>query len=323
MKNKALPLIISLVLPFVIGSCQPSTPPAETSADQQSKQTEQTEQTTIEVVDFAENIIRLERPAEKIVALAPHIVENVFSANAGDKLVGVIEYSDYPPQAKQIASVGSFEKINLERILELKPDLIISWDSGNSHTAVEKLRQLGFTIYLDRPDSLFDIAKSVKDIGVLTGNAESSNKKAQDFIEQLNHIKKTYENAEKVRSFYQVWNSPLQTISGNHIISHSIEVCGGTNIYRDEFAVAPVINIESVLEQDPEVIIASGFSDQRPQWLDDWRKWPALQAVKNGNLFHVNPNHIQRHSFRILLGIQTVCAQLEQARKKGLPSPPR
>ncbi len=270
----------------------------------------------IEVVDFMGDTVTLAQPAKRVVALAPHIVENIFSVGAGDQLVGAVEYSNFPPAANAIPKVGGYEKTNIEAIVTINPDLIIGWDTGNSHAALGRLRELGFTVYIDQPDSLHDVAKSLRDIGQLTGHADQAELVAGNYLDQLAAFESANSNKPKLSSFYQVWNSPLQTISGNHIISHTIEICGGTNIYADEFAVAPVINIESVLERDPEVIIASGMGDARPSWLDDWQQWPQLTAIKYNNLVFVNPDHIQRHTVRLLKGVESVCEQLDEARAR-------
>lgn len=277
----------------------------------------QLDPSAIRVVDFTGRTISLAAPASKIVALAPNVVENVFSAGAGDTLVGVMQYSDYPAAAKQIPIVGGYEKINFEKIIELNPDLIIAWQSGNSHSGIQRLVELGYTVYIDQADSLQDVARSIRDIGVLTGHSEKSESVAAAYLEQLNQVQERYKNSAKVRTFYQVWNSPLQTISGNHIISDAIEICGGSNIYADEFAVAPIVNIESVLQRDPEAIIASGVSSARPQWLDQWQQWDSLRAVKQDNLFFVNGDHIQRHTVRLLKGINSMCEKLELARDRS------
>ena len=270
----------------------------------------------IQVIDFNGNTVTLKTPAERIIALAPHVVENIYSAGAGDKLIGVVQHSDFPEQAKSLPIVGGYEKTNHEKIVELNPDLIIAWESGNSHASLARLRELGYTIYIDQPDTLVDVAKSVKDIGLLTGNNAIADQVAKDYLARLAALRSKYQNAAKVSAFYQVWNQPLQTINGKHIISDAIETCGGTNVYADEFAVAPVINIESILERDPQAIIASGMAQERPDWLDDWLKWPSLSAVQKDNLFFVNPDHIQRHTLRILLGIESICAQFDTVRSK-------
>jgi iron complex transport system substrate-binding protein len=274
------------------------------------------------VTDFDGNTVSLPQPATRIVALAPHIVENLFSIGAGDVLIGVIEYSDFPAQAKQIPRIGSYQKINIEAVVDLEPDLILGWDTGNSHTSMNRLKELGFPLYLDRPDSLEDVARSLRDLGVLVGHTEQADLAASDYLSQLARLREQNRNKPKVTSFYQVWNSPLQTISGDHIINDAIEICGGENIYRDEVAVAPVINIESVLERNPQAIIASGVGANYPQWLDDWKQWPTLAAVRYNNLIFVNGDHIQRHTERLLQGINSLCEQLDAARER-LAQPPK
>lgn len=273
-------------------------------------------QELIEVTDFKGLVLTLSEPAMRIVALAPHIVENVYTAGAGDRLVGVVTYSDFPKAATSLPIVGSYVKTNLEKILELKPDLVIAWESGNSDASVERIRELGFTVYVDQPDELDDVAKSIRDIGVLSGTSAVADAAATEYLDQIELVRAKKLDQQPVSTFYQVWNSPLRTINGNHIISDAIELCGGVNIYSDEPAVAPTINIESILERDPETILASGMSDSRPEWLDDWKDWPSLTAVKSDNLYFVNPDHIQRHTVRILNGIEVICTQLQEARDK-------
>lgn len=270
----------------------------------------------ISVTDFSGAVITLEQPATRIVALAPHIVENLFSIGAGEKIVGVVSYSNFPPAAQKIEIVGGYQSINHEKILELKPDLIVAWESGNGNNPVARLKELGFTVFLDQPDTLDDVAISLKKLGVLTGNIEQSEQAANAFTTELNTLRERYSSAPLVSTFYQVWNEPLQTINGNHIISDAISACGGVNIYAEELPIAPVINIESILQRDPEAIIASGMSESRPEWLDDWKNWPALTAVERDNLFFVHPDHIQRHTVRQLLAIKEICRQLEVARRR-------
>lgn len=298
-------LIFIIVLSFYIGACseQLNTADSETI-------------NAITVTDFSNNEVILAKPAMRIIALAPHIVENVFSAGAGEKLVGVVTYSDFPEQATSLPIVGSYTSVNLEKIVELEPDLIITWQSNNSDETLNRIRELGFTVYVDQPKTLVDIAKSIRDIGELSGHSEFANKTADEYLKKLAVIQQTQLKAHKVTAFYQVWNSPLQTINGNHIISAAIEICGGVNIYADEFTIAPIINIESILDKNPEAIIASGMSDSRPEWLDEWLQWPSLSAVQNNNLFFVDPDHIQRHTVRILLGVATICQQLDSVRTK-------
>ena len=271
----------------------------------------------VSVIDHTGKAVVLTSPAKRIVALAPHLVENVFSAGAGDFLVGVISHSDFPEAAKKLPIVGSHEKANLEQILSIQPDLVLAWESGNSAANINSLRELGITVYVDRTKTLNGIARTVRDIGVLAGTSEIAEAASRNFLEQIEGLRKEYYYARKISTFYQVWNNPLLTINGEHIITATIELCGGTNIYADLEQIAPTINIESVLEKNPEAIIASGMADGRPGWLDEWRQWETLRAVQNNALFFVHPDHIQRHTMRVLKAARTICAQLEQLRQSS------
>lgn len=306
---KTLRLTITLILICAFSACEQN---LETP-----NRSENTSKKAINVIDFKGNTVSLPKPAQRIIALAPHIVENVFTAGAGEQLVGVVSYSDFPAAAMSLPLVGGYAKTNLEKVLELEPDLVIAWESGNSDASIARIRELGFPVYIDQPDTLDDLAKSVRDIGILSGHVDQADQAMQSYLESLESITKENEAKPKVSTFYQVWNSPLQTINGKHIISDAINVCGGENIYADEKTIAPVINIESILERNPDAIIASGMSEARPDWLDDWKQWNTLKAVQEDNLFFVDPDHIQRHTARILLGIKAICTQLDLARSKA------
>lgn len=316
-------LVAALILCVLMFACEQNSSRQPTNQrdrgrvpDPSSPDELQIEPLQVAVVDFAGNTVSLATPAKKIVALAPHVAENVFTAGAGDALVGVVEHSNYPKQAQSVAVVGGYQSINLETIIELNPDLIIAWRSGNSGNNVKRLIELGFSVYIDQPDTLVDIAKSIRDIGLLSGNSQTAEKAASDYLYKLNHIVQRYRDVPRVSTFYQVWHRPLQTINGSHIISEAIETCGGINIYANEFAVAPIVNIESVLQRNPGAIIVGGASSTRSTWQTEWQQWDSLAAVKEGNLLYVNPDHLQRHTVRLLQGIESLCAQLDGVRAR-------
>jgi len=305
---------MSLVLAsaLLLSACgDQSTPTKPPTADGSNPKS-----TKIVVTDFSGQKIVLNKPAQRIVALAPHIVENLFTVGAGEQIVGVVQHSDYPEAATKLPLVGGYEKTNYERIIELKPDLVVAWESGNSQSNINKLRDLGLTVLVDQPDSLEDIAKSLRLLGAVSGHDLIAEKAANQFLLAIESLRNENANKRPISVFYQVWNEPLITINGKHIISDAIRTCGGQNVFADEFAVAPRTNIESVMALDPEAIIASGMGEERPEWLDDWRQWTNLSAVQRDNLFFVNPDHLQRHTLRQLLAVETICTQFDQARAK-------
>lgn len=270
------------------------------------------------VQDFRGHEVRLAQPARRIVALAPHLVENLYSAGAGAQLVGTVAYSDYPPEARNIPRVGGYNGVSLEAIVAQKPDLVVAWASSQGATPamLDQLRTLGIPVYIDKPEKLDDIARAIADLGVLSGHAEQAQEVAADFRSRLSMLRQRYADREPVSMFYQVWDEPLQTLGGNQIISRVVRLCGGRNIFADAMSLAPRISIEAVLDRDPQVIVASGMSDGRPAWLDDWREWPGLQAVAHDDLYFVDPDFIQRATIRILDGASRLCRQLQAARER-------
>lgn len=270
----------------------------------------------ISVTDYLGRTVTLAKPAQRIIALAPHIVENLYSAGAGDRVVGAVDYCDYPEEAKKIPRIGAISAYSLEAIVALKPDLVVVWHSGRGGKSLPKFLELGLTVYASDPKSLEDIPRSIRDYGVLTGQETIANQAALGFSERLGQLRQTYSDQRRLGVFYQVWNQPLQTLNDKHIISDIIRLCGGTNVFGDAPAIAPKINIESVITRNPEVIIASGMAEERPQWLDHWTKYPGLTAAAQQNLYAIPPDIIQRHTLRILQGVERVCDVMEQARKK-------
>ncbi len=276
----------------------------------------------ITVTDARGVRVTLDNPAERIIALAPHIVENLYSAGAGDKIIGVVSYSDYPPPAQQLPQVGSFMAINREQILAMGPDLVIGWLSGNGAETARQLEELGLTVYMDEPRSLEDVAASIRDLGELAGTQRVSEAVIDTYLADMAALETKYRQARPVTVLYQIWHDPLQTLNDEHLVGDVIRLCGGRNLYADAATLAPKINMESVLARNPEVIVASGSGEERPPWLDEWRQYQELQAVKYNNLFAVNPDWLQRHTLRILLGAEQLCQQLESARQR-LPEPDR
>lgn len=269
---------------------------------------------TVSVTDDTGNAIRLDRPADRIISLAPHMTELLYAAGAGNSLVGAVRYSDYPPPARDIPRVGDAHSFDIEQILALEPDLIIAWQSGNPAGQMRQLRELGLTLFVSEPRSLSDIPATIEKLGRLAGTAPAATAAAIDFRRRLTRLRDVYSDRPPVDVFYQIWHQPLITIGGGHVINDVIRLCGGRNVFADTDQLAPQISIEAVLAAAPEVIIASGTGDQRPEWLNDWQQWPQLPAVQQEQLHFIPPYQLQRHTPRILEGTARLCEILEQAR---------
>ena len=277
----------------------------------------------IEVIDDDGITHTFDQPVQRIVSLMPHATELLFEVGAGDQVVGAVKYSDYPEAAKKIPRVGGYSALNIEAIVALKPDLLIAWPEGNRNRELDRLKALGLPILVSDPREFNDIANALTMYGKVTGKVPEAEKAVAAFNKKLNYLRTTYsieENSEqeRVSVFYQVWNSPLMTQNGNTFISRAIEVCGGTNIFADLPMTNPQVSIESILVQDPQVIVASGMGQARPEWLDDWRQYKTLQAVQKNQLYHILPELFQRPTSRFLTGTQQLCEAMQEARDKAL-----
>ncbi|MCY3751212.1 MAG: cobalamin-binding protein [Gammaproteobacteria bacterium] len=271
--------------------------------------------TSITVVDDIGRAVRLEQPAERIVSLAPHITENLFAAGVGGQVVGAVTYSDYPAEAGEIARVGGYDNFDIETILSLQPDLVVAWKEGNQYPQVERLMKLGLTVFVNEPKRLEDVAADITRFGILGGGEDKARAVAQEFIAGLSRLRNEYSGLEKVTVFYQVWPNPLITVTDRQIIGNVIRLCGGSNIFAGLDTPTPQVGKEAVLAENPDTIIVSGMNEARPDWLDEWKQWSFLKAARYGNLFFINPDIIQRHTTRILLGSRQLCEILEQARE--------
>ena len=201
----------------------------------------------ISVVDDSGRTVELKNPAKRIISLAPHATESLFAAGAGKKIVGAVSYSDYPEEAKKIPRVGGYPTLDIEMIVSLKPDLIVAWTSGNSSRQIEKLIELGLTVFMSEPRYPKDIAKTIQRFGELAGTSGVADKAYNDFMMHYQSLKQRYSKKEKVKIFYQIWNKPLMTISDQHLISDVISLCGGENVFAKLKTLTPRISFESVI----------------------------------------------------------------------------
>ncbi len=270
----------------------------------------------IELTDDAGQRIVLAEPARRIVSLAPHITEILFAAGAGERVVGVVAYSDYPEAARALPQVGGYTQIDLEAIVGLRPDLVIGWRSGNRDAHLARLQAMGIPVFLNEPRNLDDVARSLEQVGRLAGSEDAARAAATAFRARHAALAARHASQPPVRTFYQIWDRPLMTINDEHLIADVIRLCGGSNVFGSLTQLAPTIGVEAVLAANPEAIVASGMGDARPEWLDQWARWPQLEATRRDNLFFIPPELIQRHTPRILDGAERLCAQLETARAR-------
>ncbi|MGZ8289234.1 MAG: cobalamin-binding protein [Telluria sp.] len=269
----------------------------------------------VSALDDAGNRITLAKPAQRIISMSPHVTELVFAAGGGNRIVGAMNYSDYPEAAKRIPLVGDNSQIDMERVVALKPDLLIVWQSGNTARQLEQLRSLGIPVFYSEPRTLDEVATSLERFGDLLGTAATAQRAAAGFRTRVNALGARYGRRPTVRVFYQVWDRPLYTLSGSHIVSDAIRLCGGENIFAGLAVKAPAVSIEAVLQANPEAILGDEQHGPDDAGITLWKQYRSMTAVARGNLFTLRGELLTRAGPRITDGVTQLCERLETARK--------
>jgi iron complex transport system substrate-binding protein len=259
--------------------------------------------------------LSLPEPARRIVTLAPHLAEGLFAAGGGRQVIATVEYSEFPAAAADIPRIGDAFRLDIERIVALRPDLVIAWESGNPRPAIKQLHELGLAVWsveIREPD---EIPAYIEAVGRASGHREQAQIEAERLRRQLAEIEQRYAEAEPVRYFYQVDAKPLFTINGQHLISRGLALCGGVNIFADETGLAFQVARESVIVANPEAMLAPrlpGAADP----LAAWRDWPGLSAVEHDALFLLSADEISRATPRFLDSLGAACKLLQDLREK-------
>jgi iron complex transport system substrate-binding protein len=264
--------------------------------------------------DLGRDVV-LQGPARRIVSLAPHLSELLFAAGAGAALVGTAAYSDYPAAVRRVPTIGDSSAIDIERVVALKPDVVLAWRSGNPAGTITKLEQLGLRVLVTEPGTLEAVADQIVLLGRVAGTEAEAAKTANRLRKNIAALRHEYQGRRPVSVFYEVWHAPLMTVNGKQVISEVIAMCGGKNIFAGLKPLVPRVSIEAVLAADPEAIVTA--SDQpAAEALSDWLPWKQLRAVRNGNLVTLPPDEISRPTPRLLDGARLLCARLDVIRHR-------
>ncbi|QJR00636.1 cobalamin-binding protein [Halomonas sp. PGE1] len=267
-------------------------------------------------VDDRGREVCLDAPASRIAALSPGATELTWAAGAGEKVVAVVAYSDYPPEAREVQSVGSHTRMDLETLVSLAPDLVIGWITGNPAEQLETLEALGLPVFMIEPRTVEGVASAIERLARLAGSEAAGDAEAARFREGMAELAERHAEAEPVSVFYQVWDEPLMSVNDEHLIGQVVTLCGGVNVFGELSRLVPRLDDESVLAADPEAIIAGGMGEENRHWLVHWEQYPGLTAVASDNLFFVPPSLIQRPTPRLLEGSRILCDKLEVARAR-------
>lgn len=270
----------------------------------------------ITVTDDAGRAVTLKAPAQRIISTSPHVTELLFAAGGGNRIVGTMSYSDYPEEAKKIPLIGDNANIDVERVVALKPDLLVVWQTGNTARQLEQLSRLGIPVFYSEPQQLEEVATNLERLGKLMDLDQQGRSAAANYRARVKALADKYSARPPVRVFYQIWDKPLYTLNSKHIASDALRICGGQNIFGHLKVIAPEVSTEAVLQANPEVIIGGDQYDPKDKGLNIWKGYQGMTAVQRNNLFNMGGELLTRAGPRTAEGAARLCARLEEARQR-------
>jgi iron complex transport system substrate-binding protein len=253
----------------------------------------------------------LVRPASRIVTLAPHLAEIAFAAGAGAKLAGVSSFSRHPPEAERLPVVASYGRVDVERLIALRPDLVLAWRSGNSALQIDRLERIGIRVFVTEARSLADIPRIVRLVGVLAGSFDVAESRARQFENEIADLRKRYAGERRVAVFLEIWHAPALTVNGAHLISDALRLCGGRNVFAAAKTLSPLVSREQILDARPEAIVTGGFGSEA---LQAWKGLESVPAVRNRRIYAIDPDWLHAQGPHVLQGVRALCERLELAR---------
>jgi iron complex transport system substrate-binding protein len=248
----------------------------------------------------------------RTVTLAPHLAELVFAVGAGDTLVGVSSFTDFPEAASELPVVSDAFVTDLELLAVVRPNLLLAWESGTPAHVIDNLRAAGYRVEVVQTRSLEDVAGALEYLGDLTGQSELARSLANDYRRGIAQRRARFSGSAPIRVFYQISMRPLYTVNADHYISELIGVCGGLNVFSDLVDLAPMVAVEAVIERDPEVLLAGDIG--RNDSFDEWQRWPNLAANRYANHFLLPATELGRPTPRLLVAADAMCEALDNAR---------
>lgn len=269
----------------------------------------------VELVDDAGQTLRLPQPARRIVSITPHLTEMLFAAGAGAQVVGVSAWSDFPAAAKALPRVGDSALLDLEAIVALRPDLVLVWGNGSSAQQIQRLRAARLPVFVSESRTLAHVATTLRQFGHLAGSERVAEARALDYERRIAALQSRYAGRKPLVVFYQIWHQPLMTISASHVIDEALGLCGAVNPFASLRTLTPTVDVEAVLQADPDAIVTGSVEPGGADHLDRWRRLKSLRAGREpARLIVVDPDTLHRTTDRLALGVEALCLRLDALR---------
>jgi iron complex transport system substrate-binding protein len=261
-------------------------------------------------------------PPLRIVSLTPGATEMLFAAGAGTQVIATVEYSDEPPAARRLARIGDVAAVDMERLVSLRPDVVVAWPAGGNPAQREKIARLNIPVYEQQVVRLTDLPVSVRRLGALAGTGAAAERAAHDIEARLAALTRTYGagagGAGKLPTvLLQVWNRPIYTVGGQHLMSDALSICGARNVFADLPEAGPVVDTEAVIARDPDIIIAAAPPGEGAAWLADWKRFATLAAVRNGRLVVFEDQALSRLGPSVIDATEGLCRTIARVNRES------
>ena len=268
---------------------------------------------SISVTDDLQQGVVLERPAQRIIAMTPHLAELVYAAGAGDRLVAMVRGADYPPDVLSIPIVGDAAGLDFERIRQLQPDLILAWGSGNRASDLERLASDDVALYVTEARLLADISRHLRDIGRLAGTDDVAEHAAADFDNHLQRLRADYAGRDVVGVFVEIWHRPIFTVGSRHLLTDVLRTCGARNALGDYPLLSGPVPLENILAARADAILSLAGMDAAANHDRWWKLLPTFERTRLA-VITLSPDLLTRATPRILSGTELLCVRLQQLR---------
>jgi iron complex transport system substrate-binding protein len=250
-----------------------------------------------------------------IVSLTPGATEMLFAAGAGAEVIATVEYSDEPSAARGITRIGDVAAVDMERLVALRPDVVVAWPAGGNPAQRQKIAALGIPIYQQQVVRLADLPPSLRRLGVLAGSETAAERAARALEGRLSALSRTYAAGaggagKRPSVLLQVWNRPIYTVGGRHLMSDALIICGASNVFADLSEAGPVVDTEAVIARNPDIILAAAPRGEGAAWVADWQRFGSLEAVRHHRVVAFEDQGLSRLGPSVIDATENLCRTL-------------
>jgi iron complex transport system substrate-binding protein len=265
---------------------------------------------TVTLYDDTGQRVAVPNSPQRIISLAPGATEMLFAAGAGARVIATVDFADEPPAAKHVPRIGDVTSVDMERLVALHPDVVVVWPGGGNPAQIEKIALLGIPVYRQQVNRLADLPVSLRRLGVLAGEPVVADRAAQDLEGHLARLARDYGGGQHPTVLLEVWNRPLYTVGGTHLMSDALSLCGARNVFGDLRDLGPVINTEAVIARNPDIIVAAAPPGEAASWIADWKRLGSLKAVRTGRLIAFEDQRLSRLGPSVIDATEALCKEL-------------